>query len=103
MSDLLLPDEYQIVNEPFPDLGFPSEDGRIYGIKSDLYSAYILKCRVQENVSMNFDDSQLIIDNWHNNMPDNYGIIEVNNGITKNGNKYVYFILKHSLGTEDEM
>ncbi len=101
MSKLLIPNEYQLINEVFPEMGFPTKDGETYGIRTEEFDAIILKCIVPEQVAMNFDNPQVIIDNWHNDMPDNYGIIEVNNGLTKNGNKYVYFIMKHSLGTED--
>ena len=49
--------------------------------------------------AMDPDDVQGIIDNLHNNMSDSQGIIEVKNGETKRGFKYVYSIVK-SLSSE---
>ena len=103
MNKLLIPEEYKRIDDEFPDMGFPCKEGEIYGLRADMFSAFILKCIVPENVSMNFDYPQIVIDDWHNNMPDNYGLIEVKNGITNSGNKFIYFIIKHRINAENDI
>lgn len=101
MSKLLIPNEYQLINEVFPEMGFPTREGEMFGIRTDEFNAIILKCIVPEEVAMNFDDSQSIIDDFHNDIPKNAGLIESGHGKTENMNKYVYFIMKHGLKGED--
>lgn len=94
---LQIPKEYKRIKAKAPDLGFPSKDTEMYGFNNGNYSALIIKAIVPEKVSMPFNDTQVIIDDWHENMPENVGLIEVNNGLTQKGNPYVYFIMKHSV------
>ena len=95
-----IPEEYERLDIQTPDFGFPTRDVEAYGYNNGVYSGFILKCIVPSQVAMSFDDPQQIIDSWHESMPDDAGLIEVNNGGTKSGNRIVYFIVKHSLGKD---
>ena len=101
MSKLLIPNEYQLINEDFPDMGFPTKEGEMFGIRTEDFDAIILKCIVPEQVAMDFEDSQSIIDDFHNDMPENAGLIETGHGKTENMNKYVYYIMKHGIKDDD--
>lgn len=49
---------------------------------------------LEEKRVMPLDDKNIIINTIHNVLKENQGIIEVNNGLTKNNNKYSYSIVK---------
>ena len=101
MSKLKIPNEYQLINEDFPEMGFPTREGKVFGIRAEEFSAIILECIVPEQVAMNFDDSQSIIDDFHNDMPENAGLVESGHGKTNNMNKYVYYIMKHGINDDE--
>ncbi len=95
-----IPEEYERLDIPAPDFGFPTKNAESYGLNNGAYSAIILKCIVPSQVAMPFDDPQAVIDSLHESMAGNAGIIEVNNGITKDGNRYIYLIIKHSMSDD---
>ena len=52
---------------------------------------------------MPLDDNERVITGIHNALNENQGLIEVNNGVTNNGNEYAYSIVKtklESIGVE---
>ena len=98
IEKMKIPLEYQRLKVPAPDFGFPAKDIESYGFNNGQSSAIVFKCIVPAQVAMPFDDPQSVIDSWHDSMPDNAGLIEVKNGKTNKGNRYIYFIVKHLLG-----
>lgn len=96
-KDLTLPKEYKKIKGQTPSLGFPAKDITVYRSDGEQCSSLVIKAIVPEEVSMDFDNPESTIDQLHRNMPDNGGLIEVKNGVTKNGFPYIYFILKHHM------
>ena len=47
-----------------------------------------------KNTAMPFDNPQLVIDDIHNSLADDQGLIEVNSGKTASGRNYIYSIVK---------
>ena len=69
-------------------------DSRTYGIGNDFYVGIISIFSIQNNEIMPMDSNSSIIDKIHAILNENQGLIEVNNGITKDKNHFVYTIVK---------
>ena len=90
-----LPDEYKRVNLPKQkELNIP-KTAVSFAQRTDSMNALLLLYEIPEDIAMAFDDDQSIIDNLHETMDENTGLIEVNSGTTKSGNPYSYVIIKH--------
>lgn len=100
---LVLPANYEKLKEKLPeDMGIPG-NATAYGMASEGTNALVLCFPVSEESSMDFDDTEGIIRSLHENMDEHAGIIEVKSGVSKNGSKYVYHIMKHSTDPESEI
>ena len=69
-------------------------DSKTYGIGNDFYVGIISIFSIQNNEIMPMDNNSSIIDKIHAILNENQGLIEVNNGITKDKNHFVYTIVK---------
>lgn len=69
-------------------------DSKTYGIGNDFYVGIISIFNIQNNEVMPMDSNSSIIDKIHTILNENQGLIEVNNGITKDKNRFVYTIVK---------
>ncbi|MBQ6493378.1 MAG: hypothetical protein IJI92_05900 [Erysipelotrichaceae bacterium] len=101
-KDLKIPDYYRILDMEIPVTDFPVKEKIILGSGNDEYDCILMKCIVEEEVAMDHEDPQKIINDFHESMEDDTGIIEVDAGKTKAGRPYVYFIIKHALFAEDK-
>lgn len=91
-----LPTKYERIKKKLPtDMGLP-KDAAAYGMVNDNTNALVVCFSVSEESSMKFDDSEGLIKELHGLMDENSGIIEVASGVSSNGGKYIYHILKHS-------
>ena len=91
---MLFPSTYEKLEiENFEDLGIP-EDATVYRMCSDSSNGLLLLFTVTEEESMPFDNPQQVIDELHETMGENEGLIEVNTGITNNNHPFVYDIIK---------
>jgi len=97
---IIFPKEFQKINQKLPDdFGLP--DNTLWlGMRTERTSAMLFCFPVSEKASMPFDDNERIIREQHRDMGENEGLIEVKNGLTKKGRKYVYNIFKHSMMSE---
>ena len=64
-------------------------DSKTYGIGNDFYVGIISIFSIQNNEIMPMDNNSSIIDKIHAILNENQGLIEVNNGITKDKNHFV--------------
>lgn len=96
----LIPDGYEIcdektnldkIGEAF-HIAKPLQLGLIKRLDGSFNVAAFFKTNPME--SMNFDDTQGLIDGIHKSMADNQGLVEVRNGKTKRGYDYIYSIVK---------
>ena len=100
-ENLILPSNYQKLKKKFPEgVGIPKEAVG-YGMKTGAASVLLISYPVTEEQTMPFDNPQWVIDQQHNSMGDNEGLIEVKNGETKKGRPYIYEIIKHRMSSED--
>ncbi len=98
---LTLPPEYERLKQSLPtDLGIPKE-AVPYGMRTPDASGLLIMYPVSETISMPFDNDQWIIDQMHEHMGENEGLIEVKSGITAKGHPYVHEIIKHRFEVED--
>ena len=97
---VIFPKEFRKINRKIPeDFGLP-KDTLWLGMRTERTSAMLFCCPASREASMPFDDNDRIIREMHRDMRDNEGLIEVRNGLTKKGRKFVYIILKHSMISE---
>ncbi len=96
-----LPSAYQKLKEKMPeDIGIP-QNAAAYAMNTDRASALLLMFPVTEEQSMPFGDPQRVIEQMHQHMGEDEGLIEVVNGTTKAGRKIIYEILKHRMPADD--
>ena len=96
-DSIIFPKEFQKIAQKIPeDFGFP-ENTLWLGMRTERTSAMLFCCPATREASMPFDDNESIIREMHRDMRENEGLIEVKNGLTKKGRKYVYIIFKHSM------
>lgn len=96
-DSIIFPKEFQKIVQKIPeDFGFP-ENTLWLGMRTERTSAMLFCCPATREASMPFDDNESIIREMHRDMRENEGLIEVKNGLTKKGRKYVYIIFKHSM------
>lgn len=65
-----------------------------HGKQTPYANCFMIMFPIDSQSAMPFDNTQIIIDGIHNSLAMDQGLIEVNNGITKNQNKYIYSIIK---------
>jgi hypothetical protein len=98
-SLLSLPDNF-IVLEKMPD----DPCGCIsYGMTTESCGAFIQVFPFRERKAIPFDDNVTIINGIHHSLKNEQALIEVRNGMTKNGRPFVYSIVKtksEELGVE---
>ena len=93
-ESLILPEKYQKLKQKFPEeTGIP-KNAVVYGMRTDAASGLLISFPVSEEDAMPFDDPQSVIDEQHNTMGENEGLIEVVNGTTAAGKSYIYEIVK---------
>lgn len=86
------PKEYSPLNKKLPN-EIPKPNYGC-GIHTEACHAIIFSWILRDWTPMDYDSVQSVIDDLHENLDENRGIIEVENGITKNGYKYIYNITK---------
>ncbi len=86
------PVQMQELQMPEGSLGFTTATGNATGI--------IVCYEVPAESAMPFERPGDLVDFLHESMNENQGIIEVNNGICKNGGRYVYYIMKYWYGED---
>ena len=92
---LTLPEEYKRIKLTFQkELNIP-KTAESYAQRTDSMKALLLLYEISEEIAMAFDDDQSIIDNLHETMDENTGLVEVGSGTTGSGNPYSYDIIKH--------
>lgn len=93
-----IPDEYNKIPHIFKkdELPFPMKNVILYDMKTEESEATIIVSDVSSEYSIDFEDSQRVIDELHFNMKeqDNIGLIAVKNGTTVKNNRYVAIIKK---------
>ena len=93
-----IPDEYNKIPHIFKkdELPFPMKNVILYDMKTEESEATIIVSDVSSEYSIDFEDSQRVIDELHSNMKeqDNIGLIAVKNGTTVKNNRYVAIIKK---------
>ncbi|MCO8194764.1 MULTISPECIES: hypothetical protein [Anaerofustis] len=67
----------------------------LFCLNTNCTNALLLCFKVNDEISMPFDDVQSVIDSLHDSMDDNTGIIEVSTATTKLRKKIIYTIIKH--------
>ena len=93
-ESLILPEKYQKLKQKFPEeTGIP-KNAVVYGMRTDAASGLLISFPVSEEDAMPFDDPQSVIDEQHNTMGENEGLIEVVKGTTAAGKSYIYEIVK---------
>ena len=95
---LLLPDGYKKLSYKNPIRSvYRSINGRDTAYRKTIgYSDNMVYLfRTNEEYAMNPDDLDGLIDGIHGHLADNQGIIEVKNGVTNRGYKYIYSIVKN--------
>ncbi len=65
-----------------------------YVFDNDSTKGRITTKRITKNEALSFYDVESVINNLHEQMKDNEGLIVVKNGQTKSQNKYIYYIQK---------
>lgn len=102
-TSVVLPSKYEKIQKKLPsDMGLP-KDAVAYGMANENTNALLICFQVSEESSMDFDDPEGIINSLHEDMDEHAGIIEVKSGVTKNGGKYIYHIMKHATSPENEL
>lgn len=91
--DLFLPEKYQKLNADEEDSDFP-EDSVYFSMVNDSTDGIVVCYEIPRWEAMSFGYPEDIIDELHNTMDDDTGIIEVKTGISSYGGRYVYTILK---------
>ena len=90
---LNLPENFQVVkNEPEDP-----EDCVSYSMATPLCKAFIQAFSISMKRAMDFDDIKQIIDGIHHALSDSQALIEVKNGKTNGGRKYIYSIIKNKM------
>lgn len=65
-----------------------------YGLETEGSQVLISVFPRNIDIAMPYDDPQSVVDSIHETLEDSQGLIEVNAGITNNGRKYIYSIVK---------
>ena len=65
-----------------------------YGLETEGSQALLTVCSKARDLSMNLDNTQVVVDGIHEALEKDQGLIEVNAGETKAGRKYIYSIVK---------
>ena len=90
------PDHYkQLKQKSLKGMHLP-KDAKAYGMRTKNASFIFVSFAVSEQESMPFDNDQMIIDQLHDSLGENQGIIEVRSGKTASGKPFVFDILKMS-------
>ena len=72
-------------------------DAVAYGYMSNQVKVNLLAYPIKRVQAMPYDDVELLILRIHQTLEDTQGLVEVGNGITDDGNRYIYSILKSIL------
>jgi hypothetical protein len=100
---LTLPPQYQRIKQKLPeDIGVP-KNAIGYEMSTEAASCLLISCPATEKASMPFDNPQQVIDELHEVMGENEGLIEVVNGTTSSGKPYIYNIIKHRIVVDDDV
>ena len=100
-TEIKLPAMYKKVADIFPpEMGMP-KDAIGYEMAEEGSSALLICFNVDKESAMPFDDAKPIIAIQREAMQEYEGLIETETGVTTNGNKYAYIILKHRMTRED--
>jgi ribosomal protein L37AE/L43A len=92
--------QQQKVPNKFKRMGLFPDASLVYGVNSGEGSGLITFMTATEEASMSFDNPQKIINELHETLTDNQGLIEVNCGVTRSGHRYAYDIFK--IGDEED-
>jgi len=88
--NIQIPDQYQKVDSMPED---PAESVA-YGYETSHMMGFMLFFPISKEDAMPFDSVQEVIDGVHHQLSDDQGLIEAEAGKTKNGNRFVYSIVK---------
>lgn len=91
IKDILnLPENFQVLkNLPKDPINCVN-----YGIATSQCQGFIQAFAISIGNAMPFDDTKAIIDGIHHSLEEKQALIEVKNGVSKNGRQYVYSIVK---------
>ncbi len=85
-----IPEDYKLLNS-MPD---DPDNCLSYGKETDSCATFIQLFSIPWNSTMPWGEDQTIIDNIHQSLAENQALIEVKNGRTRRGYRYVYSIVK---------
>lgn len=80
--------------ETYKKVGSAFNKETYYVYDNDSTKGRISVKEISKKESFSFYDIESVINNLHEKMNDNEGLIEVKNGLTTNNNKYIYYIKK---------
>jgi hypothetical protein len=85
-----MPEDYKLLNS-MPD---DPDNCLSYGKETDSCATFIQMFAIPWNSTMPWGEDQKIIENIHQSLAENQALIEINNGRTRRGYRYVYSIVK---------
>jgi len=90
IMEIVFPEEFEILQSLPED----PELSVSYGKELSGSLGFFQSFPISSESAMPMDDNKNIIDGIHDCLAENQGLVEVNNGTTKNGKQYVYSIVK---------
>ncbi len=93
-----VPANYDFI-EPAP---YDAPGSASFGKKTDGAICHVTLAPVGRDAALPFGDAQAVIDDIHENLDDDQGLIEVDTGTTTAGHAYIYSIVRTNMGPGNE-